>query len=111
MLGLYVVITKSAQLTKAWLTKGIHSESTEGIQPPSAHLLPTYKAGAMLQSPREGRKWNATMTLEFRADPATENHVTLSAMDWVFVSPPNSYVEALIANMTVFVKSLGGNSF
>lgn len=51
------------------------------------------------------------MTLEFRADPATGNHVTLSAMDWVFVSPPNSYVEALIANMMAFVKSLGGNSF
>lgn len=50
----------------------------------------------------KGGEWNATMTLEFRADPATVNHVTLSAMDWVFVSPPNSYVEALIANMMVF---------
>lgn len=51
------------------------------------------------------------MTLEFHADPATVNHVTLSSMEWVFVSPPNSYVEALIANMMAFVKSLGGNSF
>lgn len=68
MLGMYLVVTKSAQLTKAQLTKGAHPESIEGVQPPSAHLLPMYKAGAYRALDKEC-EWDATVTPEFQGSP------------------------------------------
>lgn len=75
MLGLYMVITKSAWFIKAGLAKGIHSESTEGVRPPLSEST-VHAQGRCYRDCGEGGERNTTTTLEFQVHP-----VAVSAMD------------------------------
>ena len=75
MLGLYMVITKSGWFIQAGLTKGIHSESTEGVRPPLSEST-IHVQGRCYQDRGEGGERNTTITLEFQV-----NHVAVSAVD------------------------------